>query len=177
MPNPWVIIKVMYLIQQVSVSCERVTNSFKRVAVSSKRVVKSFERLGVSSERVTKLFEQVGVSNERVTKLLEQVGVSIEQVTRSFERMQIFPNGLQTVVNRILLKNGKSLEYVFPCMVTHVSTSFTIRTIYYLSLSTNLNLMCTKQQKIFSKGKWTAEHSACTFTLRRVGKGFPMTRE
>ena len=76
MPDPWVIITVMHLIQQVGVSCKRVTKSFERVAVSS------------------------------------------EQLTKLFERMQIFSNGLQTVVNGILLKNRKSLEYVFPCTVT-----------------------------------------------------------
>ena len=31
---------------------------------------------------------------------------------------KFFSNGLQTVVNGILLKNGKLLEYIFPCIVT-----------------------------------------------------------
>ena len=35
-------------------------------------------------------------------------------------RMQIFSNGLQVVVNGVLLKNGKSLEYVLPCTVANV---------------------------------------------------------
>ena len=68
---------------------------------------------------MTKSFERVSVSSERVTKSFERVGVSSEWVTKSFERMQIFSNGLQTVVNGILLKNGKSLKYVFPCTVTN----------------------------------------------------------
>ena len=66
----------LYLIQQVGVSCERVTNSFELVTVSSKQAVKSFERVDVSSEQVTKSFERVGVLSKRVTK--------------SFERMPIF---------------------------------------------------------------------------------------
>ena len=68
---------------------------------------------------MTKSFERVSVSSERVTKSFERVGVSSERVTKSFERLQIFSNGLQTVVNEILLKNRKSLEYVFPCTVTN----------------------------------------------------------
>ena len=54
-------------------------------------------------------------------KLFERVGVLSEQVTKSCKRMQIFSNSLQTVVNRILLKNRKSLEYVFLCMVTNLT--------------------------------------------------------
>ena len=98
------------------------TKSFERVSVSSERVTKSFKQVGVSSERVTKLFERVGVSSERVTKLFERVGVSSEQVTKPFEWMQIFSDGLQTVVNGILLKNGKLLEYFFLCTVTYMQT-------------------------------------------------------
>ena len=52
-----------------------------------------------------------------MTESLERVGVSREWVTKSFERMQIFSNGLQTVVNGILLKNRKSLD---PYMVTFI---------------------------------------------------------
>ena len=96
----------LYLIQQVGVSCERVTNSFELVTVSSKQAVKSFERVDVSSEQVTKSFERVGVLSKRVTK--------------SFERMTIFLDSVQMVVNGILLKNGKSLDYVFPFMVTYL---------------------------------------------------------
>ena len=78
-------------------------------------MTKSFERVSVSSERVNKLFERVGVSSKWVTKSFEGVGVSSERVTKSFERMQIF---FERFVNGILLKNGKSLKYVFPCSVT-----------------------------------------------------------
>ena len=110
--------------ERVTVSSEQVVKSFERVGVSSEQVTKSFERVSVSSERVTKSFERVGVSSERVTKSFERVGVSSERVTKSFEQMQIFSNGLQTVVNGILLKNRKSLEYVFPCTVTNGPSNF-----------------------------------------------------
>ena len=69
---------------------------------------------------MTKSFKRVGVSSEWVTKSFKRVGVSSEWVTKSFEWMQIFLNGLQMVVNGILLKNRKSLRYVFLCMVTFV---------------------------------------------------------
>ena len=62
---------------------------------------------------MTKLFKQVGVSSELVTKLFERVGVSSKWVTKSFEQML-------TVINGILLKNRKLLEYVFLCAVTHI---------------------------------------------------------
>ena len=83
-------------------------------------MTKLFKQVSVSSERVTKSFKQVGISSELVTKLFERVDVSSKRVTKSFEKMLIFSNGLQTVVNGILLKNQKSLEYIFLCAVTHI---------------------------------------------------------
>ena len=108
--------------ERVGVSSKQVTKSFKRVGVLSKRVTKSFERVSVSSKQVNKSFERVSVSIKRVTKLFERVRVLSKWVTKPFKWMQIFSNGLQTVVNGILLKNRKLFKYVFPCTVTYYYT-------------------------------------------------------
>ena len=98
----------MYLIQQDSVSCEQVTNSFERVAVSSKQVVKSLEQVSVLSERIVKSFERVGVSSEQVTKSFEQVSVSSEWVTKSFERVGVSSER----VTKSFKQGGVSSEWV-----------------------------------------------------------------
>ena len=60
---------------------------------------------------------------------------------------KFFLNGLQTIVNRILLKSGKSLEYIFPCMVTdtkisHVQRRFASRCQLILPVDDHLDGEC-----------------------------------
>ena len=73
---------------------------------------------------VMHLIQQVGVSCKWVTKSFERVAVSSEQLTKLFERMQIFLNGLQTVVNGILLEQKRKVVRVRFPMHGHIFHMF-----------------------------------------------------
>ena len=92
--------------------------------------------------RVTNSFKGVALSSERVTKSFEQVDLFTERVTKSFTWMQIFSNGLKTVVSGILFTNGKSLEFIFLCMVACINYCLSTIVPYILTAINQSTLHC-----------------------------------
>ena len=61
-------------------------------------------------------FDRTGDQVVRTGWCFERTGDQVVQMDANF-----FLNSLQVVVNGILLKSGKLLEYVFSCTVTYVT--------------------------------------------------------
>ena len=70
---------------------------------------------------------------------------------------KVFSNGLQTIVNGILLKNGKSLKYVFPCTVTIIYKLKTKRRHMLIHNNATAMTTCSSLRILTMFGKFTKE--------------------